>query len=228
MTERRYNEDEVATIFANATETSDSTRIANASAGLTLSELQEIGGEVGLSPEAVAHAAAQLHSTPGVGLQKPAHVTRRLFGLPIAVGSSVELPRKLTDTEWDELVAHLRSTFDARGRVRSEGGWREWRNGNLRATLDRTETGERFTLKTMKGNAFPWLWGGVIAFGGAAALFSTVLFEIAADPNSELRGIFFLLASGLVAFGTAARSLPAWARMRRLQIDSVITRLLAK
>ena len=228
MTERRYNEDEVATIFANASETADAARRTNASAGLTLAELQEIGGEVGLSPDAVAHAAAQLNPATTAVSRQTAQVTRRLFWLPISVAGAVELPRKLTDAEWDHLVSNLRSTFDARGRTLIDGARREWRNGNLRARLDRTADGEQFTIKTTKGSAIPLLWSGLLALVSSAVFFSPLIVEAATDDNFFLRGSFVLLAAGIGLFATAARSLPAWARTRRLQIDNVITRLLTK
>ncbi|MEX1181695.1 MAG: hypothetical protein WEF86_00565 [Gemmatimonadota bacterium] len=86
MTERRYDDDEVAAIFANAADTREVTRRTSASAtGMTLAELQEIGREVGLSPEAVARAASQLERTA------PTATSRRFLGLPIGVGQTVEL-----------------------------------------------------------------------------------------------------------------------------------------
>ena len=226
MAERRYNEDEVATIFANATESAEPARRPVAETGLTLTELQEIGREVGLSPDAVANAAKRLDQSSLAGWRQPAAITRRFFGMPIAVGRTVELPRRLSDEEWDQVVADLRSTFDARGVVRADSASREWRNGRLRAVLDRSETGERFRISTVKGNAFGWIWGGAGALSAAAILFGTVVAETAAYDNTVLRGIFTSLAIGIALLAGAAIKLPQWARLRRQQIDNVISRLL--
>ncbi len=78
---------------------------------------------------------------------------RRVLGLPLGVGRTVELGRKLTDEEWDHLVVDLRETFDARGQVRQDGSLRQWTNGNLQALLEPTPTGDRLRLRTMNGNA---------------------------------------------------------------------------
>ena len=68
MTERRYDDDEVAAIFARA---ADARQVgghpAAPSSGMTLQELQDIGREAGLSPESVARAAATLDRTPERG-----------------------------------------------------------------------------------------------------------------------------------------------------------------
>src|SRR4051794_23535845 len=129
MTERRFNEEEVAAIFARATEVDQATRGQPAlapSQGMTLAELQEIGREAGIAPELVRQAAATLN-------QRGSEVTRRLIGLPIGVGATAVLERRLSDAEWERFVGDLRQTFDATGRVRAEGSFRQWSNGNLQA-----------------------------------------------------------------------------------------------
>src|SRR5688572_10704353 len=141
MSERRYTEEEIAEIFRSATENPDAAARRSAT-GLTLPELQDIGREVGLSPEAVAQSAARLdRSVPG-DRRLPASVTRRQLGLPLGVGRTVDLPRKLTDAEWEQLVVDLRTTFDAQGKLAGQGSLREWLNGNLRAMIEPTPTGE--------------------------------------------------------------------------------------
>ncbi|MGQ0816106.1 MAG: hypothetical protein ACT4O1_16875, partial [Gemmatimonadota bacterium] len=89
MTERRYSEDEIAAIFENATQASDAPRYRNTSTGLTLAELQEIGREVGVPAESVAHAAARLDEA-ATTWRLPATITQRYFGLPLGVGRTVE------------------------------------------------------------------------------------------------------------------------------------------
>src|ERR1051325_3482510 len=125
MAERRYTEDEVSTIFANAalTPTSPSLGVPT-STGMTLKELQSIGLEVGLSADAVSRAAASLD-------EKPTVATRRYLGLPIAIAKTAELGREVSEQEWERFVGDLRDTFEARGHVESQGGFRHWWNGNL-------------------------------------------------------------------------------------------------
>jgi hypothetical protein len=61
MSERHYNDDEVAAIFERASETEHTALPVPAeSKGLTLAALQEIGREVGISPESISLAAQSL------------------------------------------------------------------------------------------------------------------------------------------------------------------------
>src|SRR5687768_14134439 len=130
MNERRYQEDEVREIFElAASESANETRTPAAASGLTLSEIQSIGAEVGLGPAQIARAAAVYSAGPA----KP---KRKLLGLPIEVGHMVQLPRPLTDQEWEQLVSELRSTFNAGGKLSVQGNIREWRNGNLHAYIE--------------------------------------------------------------------------------------------
>ena len=58
MTERRFNEAEVAAIFERAAEAQQAgLHHLPSGEGMTLTDLQEIGREVGISHEQLAHAA---------------------------------------------------------------------------------------------------------------------------------------------------------------------------
>src|SRR5687768_8444679 len=108
MTERRYSDEEVDAIFTRASEVEqDAPQRLQSAEGRTLAELQAIGREAGLSPEAVAQAAR--------ALDQPAQpVPSRFLGLPLGVARTVTLDRRLTDQDWERLVVQLRETFNAR------------------------------------------------------------------------------------------------------------------
>src|SRR5438046_8319308 len=98
MSERRYDEAEVAEIFQRATETQQSgeQNVLPAGGGMTLSQLQDIGREVGISAEQVARAANALDQ---VG--RP--TSRRFLGLPVGVGRTIDLGRKRSEEHTSEL-----------------------------------------------------------------------------------------------------------------------------
>src|SRR2546426_9325899 len=84
MTDRRYNEKEMAAIFRAAAEGPQSPqREVPAEEGLTLSDLQAIGREVGISPASVAQAAQALDIRQGAS-------SRTFLGLPIRGGAHGE------------------------------------------------------------------------------------------------------------------------------------------
>lgn len=217
MSDRRFNEEEVATIFQLATEAQQSPQPRLPSGeGLTLAELQEIGRQVGIPPELVIQAAASLGQ---VGVS----TSRRLLGLPIGVGRTIELERKLSEEEWERLVVDLRETFDARGRVRREGSFREWSNGNLQALVEPTANGDRIRLRTVKGDARAWIRGGFVTLGIAAAMAMVGLAGSSSHHYLTMAGEIAVLAAGQFAIG--AIRLPGWARLRRKQMEEISGRL---
>ena len=219
MSERQYNDEEVARIFARASETEHTALPVPAEGkGLTLGALQDIGREVGISPEAISLAARSLDQAG-----RPS--SRMFMGLPIGVGRTVELDRPLTDSEWERLVADLRETFEARGTVRYDGPFRQWTNGNLQALVEPTPNGHRLRLQTLKGDSRTLMTGGTVLLGAAAATW--VALAVAGGPGNagSVTGVAFMAVMGLGMFATGALRIPGWARRRRAQIEEVTARL---
>ena len=219
MTERRYSEEEVAAIFERAAKTQQTARRQlPPGEGMRLADLQEIGREVGIPPGLVARAARSMDQAG-----RPA--SRTLLGLPIGVGRTIELDRRLSEEEWELLVVDLRETFDARGRVRYDGPFRQWTNGNLQALVEPTATGQRVRLQTVKGDARGLMIGGLGILGGAAATLIAVAVAGGLGDAGSVAGVGFMSAIGLGMFGIGALRLPGWARRRRLQMEGVAARL---
>lgn len=216
--QRMYDDDEVREIFATAAlRDGAEARPAPAANGLTLAELQDIGREVGLDPVRVAHAAAALDTQ--------ALRPRTSLGMPVEVTRVVPLARAPTSVEWEQLVAELRTTFRARGRVSSQGGLREWANGNLHACIEPGENGYRLRLGTVKSGARELnLLGavgvitGVTAFG--SLLLSTGLTEAVFTP-------WMIAGGGAAAFAANLFRLPRWADERRRQMEYIAARFAA-
>jgi len=212
MTERRFNEAEVAAIFERATEAHQTgQRQLPSGEGMTLAQLQEIGREVGISPEQVAEAANSLER---VG----SPTSRSFLRLPIGVGRTIELDRRLTDDEWDRLVVDLRETFDARGTLRHDGSLKQWTNGNLQVLLEPTATGHR--VRTIKGDARSML---VMGLGMMAFAVITAVMSEGGAAGAMSAGTLLALGAGM--FGVGALRLPGWARLRRQQMEDIAARL---
>src|SRR5216110_1792549 len=212
MPERRYNDKEIAAIFRAATEAPapQSQPDVPSDEGLTLTDLQAIGREVGIAPEAVAQAVRALDSRVGAA-------ARTFLGLRIGVSRTVNLNRRLTDEEWERLVVQLREVFAARGRMRSDGSLRQWTNGNLQILLEPTATGHRLRFRTVHGAAMASIRAGLFALGMSAV---TVI--AAGAGHAFMKGIpgfgfIFLAGVGMIANG--ALRLPRWARLRQRQME---------
>jgi hypothetical protein len=214
MTERHYNDDEIAAIFRAAAEGTESQTVTGEHAnGVTLRDLQTIASEVGISPIAVARAAQSLDRP-----HAPA-VSRTFFGLPIAVERTVALDRALSEPEWERLVVQLRQVFGARGTLRAQGSLREWSNGNLHALLEPTVTGHQLRLGTSKGDARVSLVTGALTIGISAV----VAVSVAANGAllQAAPGIAVLAAAGAALIANGTLRLPGWARRRRRQMDGI-------
>ena len=218
MTDRRFNDEEVAAIFQRATEAQQDPgrRLPSGESGegLTLAELQEIGRQVGIAPELVIHAAASL-------VQAGSPTSRKFLGLPIGVGRTIELDRKLSQDEWERLVVDLRETFDARGITKQEGSFRQWTNGNLQVLVEPTANGHRIRLSTVKADARAWMRGGLVTLGGAAVTAIAALVGATSHPYLAIE----IAVIGAGQFAIGAILLPGWARLRRKQMEEISGRL---
>jgi hypothetical protein len=218
MTDRRYSEAEMAAIFAEATRIEPAGRRQLARRdGMTLAELQAIGTEAGIPADLVERAAHNLDRGA------PSAVTR-MMGLPVGVGYVAEIDRRVTDAEWDRLVADLRQTFDARGMVRVDGSLRHWTNGNLQAYLEPTEVGERLRLRTLNGNARSQVFGGLATLAATVAVVASLALAGRLGDSSALTGVGFLASVGVGLLGLGVVRLPGWARTRQQQMAGIAER----
>jgi len=218
MADRRYNDKEIAAIFRAAAEQEPQSpqREVARDEGLTLAELQAIGGEVGISSDAVAQAARAVDVRLGAA-------SRTLLGLPIGVARTVNLNRRLTDEEWERLVVQLREVFNARGRTRSEGSLRQWTNGNLQVLLEPTDTGHRLRFGTVHGAARAAIGAGFGVLGVAAIVAVSGAFW--GTLGDAMSGIALMAAAGVGMIVSGALRLPRWARLRQRQMEALATKV---
>ncbi len=217
--ERRYREDEVEEIFDLATGQGELERSSRSdSGGLTLSELQEVGREVGMDPDTIAQAALAVDS------KKSALPRGSSLGMPVSVGRIVPLPRAMTNKEWGKLTVELRDTFGARGKITSEGGMRTWSNGNLRARLEVTETGHQLRLETTKGNARLL---NLVGVGGTLTGLVLIPLMLLIGVSPVRNELFALQALG-VGIGSLVANrvrLPRWASEREGQMEYIASQV---
>jgi len=219
MTERRYSEAEVAAIFDKAsTAQLGSPRQLPSGEGMTLAGLQEIGREVGIPPELVAQAAQSID-------RGGREATRTLLGLPIGVGKSIDLGRKLTDAEWEHLIVDLRETFDATGVVKQDGTFRQWTNSNLKVLVEPAPTGQRIRFQTYNGTAAGLIGGGLAMLGVCAAMGAALAAAGRLGEPRPVSGLVFMAIMSLGVFAWGAIRLPSWARLRRRQMEELAERL---
>lgn len=219
MTERRYDEQEVTEIFKRSTEAQvEAARQLPASEGMTLAEVLEIGRQAGITAESVADAARSLD-------RKEPRFRRRLLGFTIGVGRTVALDRRITDAEWERLVVVLRETFDARGNARSDGGLRQWTNGNLQILVEPTDHGDRLRMRTVNASAQGLMTIGVAVLGTLAMISAVTLTAGIPDAVARLSTLGPLALMGVATLGIGMARLRNWAGTRMQQMDDIAARL---
>ena len=222
MTERRYSDEEVAAIFERAAKSQAGLQRQQQphalAQGMTLGELQQIGRDVGIPSELVASAAREIDLAG-----RPSE--RKYLGMTIGVGRVVELPRRLSDDEWERVVSDLRETFDARGTLRSEGSTRMWSNGNLQVMLEPTAAGHRLRMRTVKGDSRGAISGGIgmTVAGLITVIVSTIGGSGVADMGA-VAAMWTLTTAGVAMLGAGALRLPSWARTRKQQMEEIAAR----
>ena len=220
--DRRFDDDEIAEILRRAASDHERERRPETlAAGLTLAELKEIGREVGIDPARVEDAARAV-TLQAVASSEP---VPRLMGTPVGVSRSVPMPRAATDAEWERIVALVRSTFGAAGRVEVMGSLRSWRNGNLQVHLEPDGEGHRLRMRTLKGDATALAAsGGVMTLVSAGLAAATWLTWDPANPK-PLVAAFVVGALGLGQLAWVRLSLPRWAGERARQMDELAERI---
>ncbi|MDT8342201.1 MAG: hypothetical protein RQ751_11875 [Longimicrobiales bacterium] len=213
---QRYDDEAVARILELATRDEPAPggarrEVGAAERGLTLAEIQEIGREVGIAPERIAEGARTLALAAA-----PYEVRGRMVGFPISVGGATELPRDLTDTEWERLVARMRMVFNAHGKLERSGGLRSWRNGNLRIQLEPTEGGQRLHMQTHRRQSMMFAGFGGTFLGVSAVL--AVIGAVGGGVDGDLVSLA-VVGSGFLAAGLAP--LRGWAKRRREQMRAL-------
>lgn len=215
---RLYDQDDIRRIFALATrERGPEPASAAAAGGLTLTDLEQIGREVGVEPEAIARAAAQLERPAG---EVP---VRRSWGSPTEVMRTVPLPGPVSDQQWEMIVAELRATFRARGRLVAQGGLREWVNGNLHACVEPTRSGYRLRIGTRKGDAGVLNALGAVGLTTGAVAFGSLL--LSGGIQEALFVPWMISASGAAALLANALRLPRWSRERQQQMEAIAAKV---
>lgn len=230
MSERRYDDDEVRTIFERAADRQEQARTAarrggeEAADGLSLAELQEIGRAAGIDPDHIAAAAD--------GLDRGA-LTRRPAAPPVAPSAPSGQPLLMEsrsvpgvdDATWERLVDALRREYRVAGISGQVGRVREWsRDADTKSSTPPTVRvipgGDRDLLEVSEGTEqlylVPKILGGVLAGNAALVGLLMLLGSSASGPPAALPLAFALLAALVFGGGTAIAKVAAGKRAERL------------
>lgn len=212
---RTYTQDEVREIIRRAAETTaKKQRSESEDSGLSIEDLKDLAVSTGLDPEVMLAAARSLDRDVEESFEK------RVLGVKISAAHAVRVEGRLSDEEWQSLVADCRSTFAARGRVHDQAGLREWSNGNLHVLVEPAGEDSIIRMRTHKGQAQSIVAGGVaMALSFTAAILSTYAGGGAADNLLPLVMIIVALTAGAGVF--SRKRVGDWSQTRESQMADI-------
>jgi hypothetical protein len=202
MSERRFNDQEVAKILESAlSENMDRALPARTSEGMTLAELQDIAREVGIDPVGVERAA--------LALSEPAGRRSPMLGAPTTVQHERTVEGEVSQEHMQELVTTIRRVMARQGVVSVELDSLEWRARDaLGARYVSITPGKGRTLIRALGNfrdGVAALFGGGTVLGLAAPVVAAAAFfparfvwrRKARQEEDDLRAVVARLAEQL-------------------------------
>lgn len=217
----RFNRDEIAKILKRASELEHRDREAaedrEGRVGLTLQELREVAGEVGIEPGYVKQAIEELRS--------PAPpILTGLLGGPFTQFLSEEADRPLDDETWEEVVAEIRKIHGGIGKTGTLGNTYEWEQrkrevGYIQISLASKEDHTRIHLNANYRYyaIVTYLLTGIFGLVGLSLFFE----------NTQLPFITQIIVSasaGLGLFAGARYYLSNWMKKKRATYRKLIHR----
>ncbi len=189
MPERRYSDAEVAAILSRAADLS----VEQAPTATTLSELERIGKEAGLSPELIRQAAAEL-GRGGRPVDKPSF-WGRVFGR-LRLRHETVIPGELDDDGPQALLDAIQHELALPGALSQAGSSFVWSTtsspqGGRAVTVHVSSKNGETTVRVEErlGNLAGGIWGGVMGGAGSSiAAFAGVGGGVLAGPIGAVLG----------------------------------------
>jgi len=206
MTERRFNEDEVALILRKATETGAFAAQGRDADGLTLEELKSIGREVGIDAKAIEAAARHVAVARVQG-------SGGFFGMSVAPRYEATIPGEIPREKLSDVVAAVRRAMGRQGVVREEFGGLEWQA--------RDALGGRYvSLQPADGKTHVRVFGnfrdGIFISGSLGGVSVGVVATAVVASTLKVLGLGALVGAGALPAGFVAGAFGArfvWKRL---------------
>ncbi|MDX1618250.1 MAG: hypothetical protein R3224_05660 [Balneolaceae bacterium] len=217
----RFDRDEIANILKRASELEHRNREAAEEdedrVGLTLQELREVAGDVGIDPGYVQQAIEEL-SAPAPP------VFARLLGGPFSHFISEEADRPLDDTTWEEVVTEIRKIHGGIGKTGKRGNTYEWEQrkrevGYIQISLASKEDHTRIHLNAnYRYHAIvTYLLTGILGLVGLSLLLKNFQLPF-------LTGLIASVSTGLGLFAGARFYLSNWMKNKRATYRKLVDR----
>jgi hypothetical protein len=225
--QRKYGEEEARQILRLAAhEPGDLQPSVGNDAALSLRELQEIGLQAGIAAESIAEAARL------VRLRDRLPLLSTFLARPPELRRVLELPRPVTDQEWDLMVAEFRDAFGSVGDVSTQGGAREWTSGGLRVVLEPTQSGHRLRMSSTNQRLLKLGRIGIVEVVAGLVLLAIIIPDLVASEGLTLLDLIRRTLPHLIVIGSgigftvwSRNDLSRWMVERESAMDLVAERV---
>lgn len=216
---RTYSQDEVREIIRRAAETTaERERLQSDDSGLSINDLADLATATGIDPQIMIDAARSLDREVEETFEK------RLLGVKISAAHAIRVEGSFSEADWQALVADLRSTFEAKGKLNQTSGLREWSNGNLHVLVEPAGGDTIIRMRTVNGGAQR------MGAAGMAMTFAMVIMMMSAFPEARSTGDLFgtVMLVFAALFGAGAllvTRIRGWSRTRQAQMEALGRRI---
>jgi hypothetical protein len=203
--DRRYSEEQVALILRRAAQLDAGLDGSDIGDGLTLDEIERIARDVGLAPDLVARAAAQIDARePGAA--------ERIFGGPVHFDAEYETRGELPRERYGDVVAAIRRVLGQSGKTSEVLDGLEWKSVGETTQVSVTvrPAGGHTKVQVLADRGGSAMIAYV--FPGMGALIGGAIAGAIIDPASAVQGIAIMGTAAGAGF-IAARTI--WASATR-------------
>lgn len=215
----RFSDEETRRILARAADR-EAPAAQKPGTGLTLHALQEIARETGIDPRHVEAAAREM-----VLRRSTAPAPRRL-GLPLSLDARRVVPGRVTDAQWERMVAEFRRAFRKSGATSQFGEVREWISENEEGAMPvkvRLEPVDGGTLVTI-GQPTTLVPQLVYGLGGGLTGMAAVFGGLAAVAGAPVGLPLLFLGMAAATAGGVRFGYGAWMPRREKQFEALLDR----
>lgn len=211
--QRLFNEKDVSRILKRATEIQ--ARTDGEGYGLSLAELQQIARDVGIAPEAVAAAAAELDTEEHRGF----HV----LGGPLSFSVDRVVAGEVTDETWEAMLDEIRRTYHLAGVSSRVGRSMEWTYGGNRQQTQVAVTARDGRVQLRVTEHYPRV--AVHLFAPLLALFLSLAPMIAVKASPGWVAALVLLIGFIAVFMTGHLMFRGISRKKERKARQLLQRL---
>lgn len=205
----RFSKKEIGSLVHRATELHEDA-VGETAESLSLEEIEEIGGELGIPAEYLREAAGEMART------QSASPVFSFLGGPFVIDHVFVVDETISDDQWEEVVLELRRATGGIGQFTDVGQTREWSRSTWDGAITKTRVSvtpgtNETTVRIQKQFGVVALLAYLAATIPVIVLSSVMLTDVAANP-------YIGVGLSLAILGSVRLMVARWTRRQNASI----------